>query len=182
MGTSRRLGTGADTGAYSTPTGRGVDRVQTSLFFRGRASATLGRMLNQMRRWVGVVALVSLAGACGGSASSSVKREEWRAKLRTAMQEDVPTRDKRDELSRLMVEAVENGALDRLNQLDVQNAFGKGLSCDGNELCEKQGFESTDWYYPIGNATDDKIKQLPILIVGFDGHGRVSRVYTLKTH
>ena len=34
----------------------------------------------------------------------------------------------------------------------------------------------------MGKFKDPAIKQLPVLIVGFNAHGYVNRVYTLKTH
>ncbi|HKU45168.1 MAG TPA: hypothetical protein VJR89_43710 [Polyangiales bacterium] len=106
----------------------------------------------------------------------------WRERLQAAMQERVSTRTQRDEHSRVLVEAVEHDALEGLNADQVQAAFGQGQPCSEQELCSKQGFAGDDLYYPIGEAADDSIKQLPVLIVGFDTHGTVKRVYTLKTH
>lgn len=125
--------------------------------------------------------LLLLAVGCGGAASD-IKPEQWRSRLRGAMQESVPTREKRDELSRVLVDAIDAGALDRLTRPDVQAAFGPGLSCESLPLCHEQGFQSDDWYYLIGTATDPKVKQLPTLIIGFDTHNQVARVYTLRTH
>ena len=48
-------------------------------------------------------ALVAGTG-CAGS-SSDVKPEVWRTRLRSAMDESVETRDRRDELSRVLVDA-----------------------------------------------------------------------------
>ena len=148
----------------------------------------LGRMPNlpmlQVRSSTLLRSLVAaglvLAG-CAGS-SSQVQPEQWRARLRDAMQQDVPTRDKREELSRLLADAVENGDIERMNRPEVRAAFGEGASCESLPLCDQQGFQASDWYYPIGVASDPKIKQLPTLIVGFDPHDQVSRVYTLTTH
>jgi hypothetical protein len=130
------------------------------------------------RKWLPLLCL--WVCGCAGS-GSEIKPEVWRARLRSAMDESVDSRERRDQLSRVMIDATGSGALDRLMRPDVQAAFGPGLSCDGYELCAKQGFQGSDWYYPIGHATTDKIKQLPVLIIGFDTHDRVSRVYTLRT-
>jgi hypothetical protein len=119
-------------------------------------------------------------GCAGGNAEASPA--DLRAQLRSAMQREVSTREVRDELSHVLVEAADGGALDRLTRPEVQAAFGPGLACETYSLCQDQGFAGSDWYYPIGHTSDPKIKQLPVLIVGFDPHDNVSRVYTLKTH
>lgn len=98
------------------------------------------------------------------------------------MAEDVTTRQDRDRLSKVMVDAVDAGALEGLSMADVESAFGRGASCDGNKLCDQNGFGSGDWYYSVGHTTEPSIKQMPILIVGFTSHQYVGRVFTLKTH
>jgi hypothetical protein len=123
-------------------------------------------------------ALVCVACASG----PELRPETWRARLRDALSEPVPTRERRDELSRVLVDAVDSGAFDRLTRPEVQAALGAGLACESYELCARQGFEGSDWYYLVGHATDERITQLPVLIVGFDPHDRVKRVYTLRTH
>ncbi len=133
------------------------------------------------RQLLGFLAFSVLVTACAG-VGSEIKPEQWRIRLRAAMEQEVPTRERRDELSRLLVDATEHGALDRLTRPEVQAAFGPGLACDAYALCDKQGFQGSDWYYPIGHTDSTKIKQLPILIVGFDPQQRVSRVYALHTH
>ncbi len=98
------------------------------------------------------------------------------------MQQDVATRERRDELSQQMSQAVEGAELERLTQPQLRAALGEGLMCGDDALCKAQGFSSEDWYYPIGHASDPKIKQLPVLIIGWDPQGRVARVYSLRTH
>lgn len=126
--------------------------------------------------------LVSLLATGCAARSPEAALSEQRARLRSAMQREVPSRDVRDEQSRTLVEVAESGALERLTRPEVRAAFGPGLSCETYDLCSDQGFSGSDWYYLIGVASDAKIKQLPVLIVGFDPHDRVSRVYTLRTH
>jgi hypothetical protein len=77
---------------------------------------------------------------------------------------------------------VEHDAVEGLDLSQVQAAFGQGQPCSGQALCAEQGFAGDDLYFPVGEAADDSITQLPVLIVGFDTHGHVKRVYTLKTH
>ena len=133
--------------------------------------------LGRLARLVAVLAVVT---SCAGS-GPEIKPEQWRARLRAGMAEDVPTREKRGELSRLLVDATDHGALDRLERPDVSAALGKPLSCDSLPLCAEQGFLGSDWYYLMGHTENAKIKQLPLLIVGFDPQDRVSRVYVLHT-
>jgi hypothetical protein len=133
-------------------------------------------------RALGWVLLVIGWTGCGASSESTLRPEQWRMQLRDAMGQPVPTREKREELSRVLADAAENGEIERMTRPDVRAAFGEGASCDALPLCGDQGFLGSDWYYLIGTDPDPKIKQLPVLIVGFDTHDRVSRVYTLTTH
>jgi len=98
------------------------------------------------------------------------------------MQARVSTRTQRDEHSRVLLDAIAHDALEGLNLAQVQAQFGQGQPCSEQALCAEQGFSGDDLYFEIGEIADDSIKQLPVLIVGFDTHGGVKRVYTLKTH
>jgi len=133
-------------------------------------------------RWLLLTAAVL---SCAGCASSGdqLGAAQARDRLRSAMQTSVATREQRDAQSRLLVDEVERAQLERLTLSEVEAALGHGNSCRVSDLCEAQGFGPDDWYYPIGQIADDKkIKQLPTLIVGFDQHGRVKRVFSLRTH
>ena len=123
-----------------------------------------------------------LAAAACASAGDPQKVASARDRLRAAMQTSVATREQRDEQSRLLLREVEEAQLERLTLSEIQAALGHGNSCKVSDLCAAQGFSGDDWYYPIGQAADEKIKQLPTLIIGFDQHGRAARVFTLKTH
>jgi hypothetical protein len=123
-----------------------------------------------------------LGVGCAGTTQPDPMAKEWRARLADAIREPVSTREQRDEHSRLMVEAVEHDAVVGLNADQLTAAFGAGIPCSEESLCAEQGFAGDDLYFAIGQKADDKIKQLPVLIVGFDPHGTVKRTYTLKTH
>jgi hypothetical protein len=128
-----------------------------------------------------IAALVALhVHGCGGSLTEA-QLTDLRRQLRDAMAVSVETRAERDEQSKLLADIVGKGALDGLNQEQLRAALGTGQACR-TELCAKQGFSESDWYYEIGIANGDEVKQLPVLIVGFDPRGRVARVYTLTTH
>lgn len=102
--------------------------------------------------------------------------------LRAAMQTDVATREQRDAQSRLLLREVDDAKLDGLSTHELEATLGHGQVCRASDLCAKEGFGPDDWYYPIGQIGDEKIKQLPTLIIGFDPKGRVQRVFTLRTH
>ena len=127
------------------------------------------------------IALFGLISACA-PAQPDPTAAAWRDKLQAAMQERVSTRTQRDANSHVLVDAVEHDAFEGLNLADVQAKFGHGQPCSEQALCSEQGFSGDDLYFEIGEKADDSIKQLPVLIVGFDTHGAVKRVYTLKTH
>lgn len=105
-----------------------------------------------------------------------------RDKLRDALNRPVHTRDERDDQSRLLLDTVEHAELERMTLSEVQAALGLGNACQASQLCSAQGFTGDDVYYVIGQAEDDSIKQMPTLILGFDPHGHVKRVFTLRTH
>ena len=125
--------------------------------------------------------LSGLALACASQADQ-LSATQARDKLREARARPVHSREERDDQSRLMLDAVEHADLERLTLSEVQAALGLGSSCQASELCSAQGFRGDDVYYVIGQAASDKIKQMPTLILGFDAHGNVKRVFTLRTH
>jgi hypothetical protein len=124
---------------------------------------------------------IVLSSACA-SQSDQLAVAQARDKLRAALSRPVHTRDERDDQSRLMLDAVEHAELERMTLSEVQAALGLGNVCQASDLCSAQGFSGDDVYYVIGQATDDRIKQMPTLILGFDPHGHVKRVFTLRTH
>jgi len=131
--------------------------------------------------WLVMCALAACALSACAATLSPEQASQLRHQLRDAMQQPVSTREQRDEQSRLLIDIVDKGALAGLDRDQVRAAFGPGEACR-IELCSEHGFTESDWYYEIGHAESDEIKQLPVLIVGFDPHERAARVWTLKTH
>jgi hypothetical protein len=130
---------------------------------------------------VGILAsALALAFSCGPSLTDA-QRRDLQHRLRAAIEEPVATRDERDQHSRTLLEVADSGALNGLDQEQLRAAIGRGAACRA-ELCSKNGFRESDWYYEIGVAGNDQIKQLPVLIIGFDPRGRAARIWTLKTH
>jgi hypothetical protein len=128
-----------------------------------------------------VVTMLGLVlGACGASLSPAEAMQQ-RQRLRAAMQQPVSTREQRDDQSRLLADVVNKGALQKMSMEDVRAAFGPGQACR-IDLCSQHGFTENDWYYEIGVIEGDQVKQLPVLIVGFDPQGRAARIWTLTTH
>jgi hypothetical protein len=132
-----------------------------------------------MRHFLAACAVGILACA---SQSDQLSIAQARDKLRAGFSRSIHTRDERDDASRQLVDAVEQAQLERMTFSEVQAAFGMGNVCQANDLCASKGFGGDDVYYVMGQAADDKITLLPTLILGFDPHGHVKRVYTLKTH
>jgi len=128
-----------------------------------------------------MAAAALLLWACA-SAGDPQRIASARDRLRAAMQTSVATREQRDAQSRLLLQEVEDAQLERLTLSEIEAALGHGNSCRVSDLCAAQGFGPDDWYYPMGQAADEKVKQLPTLIIGFDPHGRAKRVFTLRTH
>lgn len=126
--------------------------------------------------------LPGLAGACASAQAHKLAVAQAREKLRAALNRPVHTRQERDDQSRLLVDAVDNAELERLSLAEVQAVLGRGHACQASQLCSAQGFTGDDVYYVIGSAQDKALKQLPTLILGFDPHGRVQRVFALRTH
>jgi hypothetical protein len=136
--------------------------------------------MSSTQRALQATGLVGLLCACGGTLSDA-EAMQLRQKLRSAMAEDVGTREKRDEQSRLLVDIVAKGALDGLNEPQVREVFGRGKDCR-IPVCQENGFSEKDWYYEVGQATSPDVKQMPLLILGFDPRGRVVKVFAYKTH
>jgi hypothetical protein len=133
----------------------------------------------------GAFVFAMLLCACGATLRPE-QATQLRHQLRDAMQEPVSTREQRDDKSRLLLDIVDKGALSGLDRDQVRAAFGPGQACR-TDLCSEHGFTENDWYYEIGHievadGERDRVKQLPVLIVGFDPHERATRVWTLKTH
>jgi hypothetical protein len=139
-------------------------------------------MRKRLRRAALLIAAASLLAciACGASMTDA-QRQDLQHRLRAAMEEPVATRDERDQHSRTMVEVADSGALNGLDQEQLRAAIGRGQACRA-EICGKNGFRESDWYYEVGVAANDQITQLPVLIIGFDPRGRAARIWTLKTH
>jgi hypothetical protein len=134
-----------------------------------------------MRRDRFICAWLAIAlAACGASLTPAQAMQE-RQRLRAAMHQPVSTNAQRDDQSRLLADVVQKGALHNLSMEDVRAALGPGQACRA-DLCSQHGFEATDWYYEIGVLEGDQVKQLPVLIVGFDPQGRAARIWTLTTH
>ncbi len=126
--------------------------------------------------------LCALLAAVGcGAGLSQLRATQLRQQLRDAMNRRVSTLTERDDNSRLLAHVVDEGALHNLDRDQVRAALGPGQACRV-ALCSEHGFEDSDWYYEIGHTDEPKIRQLPVLIVGFDLQGRAARIWTLTTH
>jgi uncharacterized protein HemX len=125
--------------------------------------------------------MISFTLAACGATLSPQQADHLRQQLRAAMQQPVASREERDQHSRLLADVVGKDALHGLDENQVRAAFGAGQACR-SQVCEQHGFTPDDWLYEIGRTDDPKIKQLPLLIVGFDPQRRATRIWTLTTH
>jgi hypothetical protein len=125
-------------------------------------------------------ALLLTAASCATTLTAA-QRSDLRQQLRNAMQEPVTSLEDRERHSRLLADIVGKDALQGMNEPDVRAAFGRGDSCT-LPVCAQHGFTADDWVYTIGHNEDPKIKQLPLLIIGFDPQRRATRIWTLTTH
>jgi len=142
-----------------------------------RAFGNHGRRLCDPLRATLVSAALALVGCAADRHDPQLA--QMRSQLRAAMQAEVDDNQKRDEQSRLLADVVGHDALRGLTRPEVRAAFGPGISCT-LDVCKKNSFSSSDWYYEIG-VKGPQVKQLPLLLFGFDPHERAVRVFTLTT-
>lgn len=126
-----------------------------------------------MRMLVLLSLLVVACGPKGPSAAETLPR------LREAIYGTVTTDEENRANSDLVEQVAELGHLLGLTRLEVEQHLGKGDVCSLHELCAKQGFLDTDWYYEVGHG-DTYQRVRPALIVGFDRFGKVVRTYNLR--
>ncbi len=122
------------------------------------------------------VSLLCLAG-CGGASQGG---SELLPQLRAAMGKPVDSMDQSKAHSRLVEDALESNALSGMNRAEVEAAIGRGDECSRHPRCAEQNFQNDDWYYDVGTLGAGGA-QLPVLIVGFDHTGHVTRTWNLRT-
>jgi hypothetical protein len=114
---------------------------------------------------------------CGGGSSQS--RDQLLGQLDAAIEEPVPDEETSHRHSRLAMEIVEDGVLERMNRVEVEQAIGRGDPCSRHPRCAENGFADDDWFYTVGQSGGE---QAPLIIVGFDREGRVDRTWYMRTH
>ncbi|MDH5492407.1 MAG: hypothetical protein OEY14_10685 [Myxococcales bacterium] len=123
----------------------------------------------------------SLMGpGCGGLPARPAT--ELLTELRVSMDRPVSSGEQSAAQSRRVEEALDAHALDDMTRLEVQNSIGLGEDCAGHPRCAEAGFQGSDWFYEVGEAAEGYAGPLPILIVGFDRTGAVTRTWNLRTH
>jgi hypothetical protein len=126
------------------------------------------------------VVLVLGFHACA-SGQAGQHADEARVRIQQAMHSPVDNREARDQESRVLADNIESARLETLDMSKLRQLFGPGMPCT-NEVCQKQGFSPDDWFYEIGMREGKQVERLPLLLVGFDPHGQVKRVFTYTTH
>jgi hypothetical protein len=117
-----------------------------------------------------------MALACGGETDS---RGYLLNNLREAMERPVESEDRSLRHSRLVEDVVEADLLSNMSRAEVQETIGRGDPCSRHPQCQEKGFGPNDWFYQVGRGGAEKI---PLLIVGFDSTGHVTRTWYQKTH
>ncbi|MEM9863904.1 MAG: hypothetical protein AAF938_20060, partial [Myxococcota bacterium] len=123
-------------------------------------------------------ACVSVCVACG-----SAPRPPSLSELRTAIETPIASTDDAAERSRLVDAAAEGQILEGMRRHEVEAAIGRGDPCSRHARCAQLDFQNDDWFYAVGGSGgDSQGGAAPLLIVGFDRSGTVSRVWNLRVH
>lgn len=119
-------------------------------------------------------------GAC--ASAPTTPPETLLANLHRAMEAPVSTREGSIENSHLVQDTVDADALQGMRRFEVEETIGRGDPCSRHPRCAEIGFEDDDWFYTVGGLGAGFGGPVPLLIVGFDREGRVTRVWNLRTH
>lgn len=120
---------------------------------------------------------ISLA-ACG----ATMTREEGLPQLRAAIERPISSPEESQENSRLVEAILDNTLLHGMFRAEVEEAIGRGDQCSRHPRCAEHGYHGDDWFYTVGQMGEGRTGALPILIVGFDTSGRVTKTWNLRTH
>lgn len=137
------------------------------------------RRIRRVSRWALPWATVAVVG-CGGASAANAGR--YVVDLNHAIGEPVADADANAANSRLVQDVVDTQALDGLSRVEVRARIGEGEPCRHYDRCLDLGFDGDDWYYTVGVPQQGFEGTLPVLIVGFDQFGVVSRVWNLRVH
>jgi len=119
---------------------------------------------------------------CLVSCGAALPPAQRLASLRQALDGDVPSREVSAEHSRVVEATLDDNALNGLRRDEVQEILGRGEPCSRHPRCAQHDFQDNDWFYEVGHSAEGYGSALPLLILGFDRAGRVSRVWNLRTH
>jgi hypothetical protein len=122
--------------------------------------------------------MCAVAG-CGGP---SIDGGQALRDLAAAMERPVSSPDETAEHSRIVERALDSEVLMDKTRQEVLDAIGRGDDCSRHPKCAENGFAVDDWFYTVGTMGEGRAGVLPILIVGFDRTGRVTRVWNMRTH
>lgn len=117
-----------------------------------------------------------LVGACATAGDS---RSYLLSSLRQAMERPVESQERSLRHSRLVQDVAEADLLMNMSRSEVRDELGRGDACSRHPRCAQEGFGPNDWVYHVGS---DGPAEIPMLIVGFDSTGHVTRTWYLKTH
>jgi len=119
-------------------------------------------------------------GSLMGCGTSSVNRQDLLPRLREAIEAPVATEQTNVDNSRLVEEVADGRVLEDMTRVEVEQRIGRGDPCSRHPRCIENGFEDDDWHYTVGEMGEALRDNAPVLIVGFDRSGRVTRVWNLR--
>ncbi len=126
-----------------------------------------------------VVACVALSACASGP---QIAPEQRLADLAAATHTPVGSPDDAAANSLVVQGVVDHDTLMRMARHEVEEAIGRGETCSRHPRCGTNGFNDDDWFYSVGTQREGYAGAVPILIVGFDREGRVTRVWNLRMH
>ena len=138
-----------------------------------------GCIVRRMLRATLALAVLSLAVGCGGP---QINRDDTLRRLSDAIQAPIGSPEEAQENSRLVASVVEEGLLEDMTREEVSSKLGRGDDCSRHPRCAEAGFEDDDWFYSVGQMGEGATGAVPILIVGFDRFGKVTRTWNLSVH
>lgn len=118
--------------------------------------------------------------ACGGP--NAAVQKQWQQRLQDAVHSSVETRQANRDNSRVVQQALDEGALKNLHRHEVRRVLGRGKRCEVYPRCSELGFRADDWLYEVGDGDENQVGKKPVLIVGFGPHGQVTRTWNLRVH
>jgi hypothetical protein len=117
---------------------------------------------------------------CATACAKQPTAYETLPQLKQALVTPVSSDEQNKQHSALAELVSEQGHLEGLTRLQVEEKVGRGDDCERHPLCGERGFEDDDWYFEVGEQGQSYVRYRPALIVGFNRFGTVERTFVLR--